>query len=50
MDLVEMVLAKADPRIGLQYDRKLVQPELWPIGEEIRDRCAPAICEVVCET
>jgi phosphoenolpyruvate carboxylase len=38
MDLVEMVLAKADPRIAIMYDRALVGKELWPLGEEIRKR------------
>jgi len=40
LDLVEMVLAKADPRIAILYDRKLVPEALWPIGEEIRERLA----------
>jgi phosphoenolpyruvate carboxylase len=38
MDLIEMVLAKADPRIAAMYDRTLVQQDLWPLGEEIRSR------------
>ena len=35
-----MVLAKADPKISTLYDKVLVQPELWPLGEELRQRCA----------
>lgn len=34
VDLIEMVLAKADGRIAAEYDRRLVPPELRPIGEE----------------
>lgn len=40
IDLVEMVLAKADPRIAGMYDRMLVPQELWKFGEEIRRRMA----------
>ena len=39
MDLVEMVMAKADSRIAVLYDRMLVKEDLWGIGEEIRQRC-----------
>lgn len=28
LDLVEMVMAKADPRVTAMYDAKLVRPEL----------------------
>jgi phosphoenolpyruvate carboxylase len=38
VDLVEMVLAKADPAIATLYDRLLVPQELWWIGESIRKR------------
>jgi len=38
LDLVEMVLAKADTRIGRLYDRALVEERLWHLGEEIRER------------
>ena len=39
IDLIEMVLAKADPRISSMYDRMLVPEELWSMGEELRKRC-----------
>lgn len=38
LDLVEMVLAKADPTISMLYDKILVQEELWGLGEELRRR------------
>ena len=43
IDLMEMVLAKADARIAAQYDRQLVPPELRPLGDELRRRLALAI-------
>jgi hypothetical protein len=33
LDLVEMVMAKADPKVTAMYDAKLVRPEL-----QVRDR------------
>jgi phosphoenolpyruvate carboxylase len=41
MDLVEMVLAKADTSIAKLYDQQLVPQNLWWIGESIRERCGP---------
>ena len=38
LDLIEMVLAKADERIAAQYDRALVPEELRGLGEELRAR------------
>lgn len=38
MDLVEMVMAKADARIAVLYDRMLVDEKLWGLGDEIRQR------------
>jgi phosphoenolpyruvate carboxylase len=38
MDLMEMVLAKADARIAGEYDRQLVPASLHPLGEELRAR------------
>lgn len=38
LDLVEMVMAKADPRVTRMYDGKLVRPELQVGGR----RCATA--------
>lgn len=40
IDMVEMVLAKADPEVAAQYDRRLVPPELRPLGEALRQRFA----------
>jgi phosphoenolpyruvate carboxylase len=38
INLVEMVLAKADARIAAEYDRQLVPPELRPLGIDLRRR------------
>ena len=38
LDLIEMVLAKADSRIAAQYDRTLVPEKLRPLGDELRTR------------
>ena len=43
LDLMEMVLAKADPRIASQYDVRLVPAALQPIGEHLRRRLLVAI-------
>ena len=43
MQLIEMVLAKADARIAAEYDRRLVPEHLRPLGEELRARLAEAI-------
>jgi phosphoenolpyruvate carboxylase len=42
LQLIAMALAGADPRIAAQYDR-LVDPELRPIGEDLRRRYARAV-------
>ena len=36
LDMVEMVLAKADPRIAVLYERELVKPELHEFGAHLR--------------
>jgi len=36
-NMVEMVLAKADPEISLRYEQQLVQQELWPLGISLRE-------------
>ena len=46
IDLIEMVLAKADGRIAAEYDRRLVPAHLQPLGEELRARLARAIAGV----
>ena len=38
IQLIEMVLAKSDPRIAAEYDRRLVPPDLQPLGHELRTR------------
>jgi phosphoenolpyruvate carboxylase len=42
IDLIEMVIAKTDDRIAAEYDRRLVPPELRPLGVDLRDRLARA--------
>lgn len=37
LDLVEMVLAKADDRISAYYERVLVEPSLWHLGQSLRE-------------
>ncbi len=39
LDLLEMVLAKADPDIAAYYDRVLVPDQLRPLGQELRGKC-----------
>jgi len=46
IDLIEMVLAKADGRIAAEYDRRLVPPGLQPLGDDLRARLARAIAAV----
>jgi phosphoenolpyruvate carboxylase len=43
LSLMEMVLAKAEARIALEYDRRLVAPDLQPFGEEMRARLKATI-------
>ena len=38
LDMVEMVFAKADPRVSLLYEEHLVSKELVPFGDNLR-RC-----------
>ena len=38
LDLIEMVLAKADRGSPRSYDRELVPPDLQPLGDELRAR------------
>jgi phosphoenolpyruvate carboxylase len=40
MELIEMVLAKAEPRIAAHYDRLLVPADLRELGETLRARLA----------
>jgi len=38
IDLIEMVLAKADPEVAAFYDARLVDKELQPLGKSLRDK------------
>ncbi|SEM33967.1 Phosphoenolpyruvate carboxylase, type 1 [Pseudomonas sp. ok272] len=46
IDMLEMVLAKADADIARSYDERLVAPELLPLGAHLRDLLSQA-CAVV---
>ncbi|MGV8844189.1 MAG: phosphoenolpyruvate carboxylase [Pseudomonas sp.] len=46
IDMLEMVLAKADVAIARLYDERLVEPHLRPLGEQLRDLLSQA-CNAV---
>ncbi|HYQ53424.1 MAG TPA: phosphoenolpyruvate carboxylase [Pseudomonas sp.] len=46
IDMLEMVLAKADAQIAEAYDERLVQPGLLPLGAHLRDLLSQS-CQVV---
>jgi len=46
IDMLEMVLAKADAQIAEAYDERLVQPDLLPLGAYLRDLLSQS-CQVV---
>ncbi|MFP3369980.1 MULTISPECIES: phosphoenolpyruvate carboxylase [unclassified Pseudomonas] len=46
IDMLEMVLAKADAQIAEAYDERLVQPRLLPLGAHLRDLLSQS-CQVV---
>jgi phosphoenolpyruvate carboxylase len=50
LDLIEMVLAKADGRIAAQYDRELVPDDLQALGDDLRGRLDRAITAVLSVT
>ena len=50
LDLIEMVMAKADARIAGEYDRRLVPPALQPLGGSLRARLAKATAAVLAIT
>jgi phosphoenolpyruvate carboxylase len=50
IDLIEMVLAKADGRIAAEYDRRLVPAALQPLGSDLRARLDRAIAAVLTVT
>ncbi|OCG04662.1 phosphoenolpyruvate carboxylase [Gilliamella sp. wkB112] len=37
LGMLEMVYAKADPNIHEYYEQRLVEPAMWPLGEELRN-------------
>lgn len=38
LGMLEMVFAKTDLWLAEYYDRRLVKPELWKLGQQLRDR------------
>ncbi|VVP72981.1 Phosphoenolpyruvate carboxylase [Pseudomonas fluorescens] len=46
IDMLEMVLAKADADIARSYDERLVEPNLLPLGAHLRDLLSQA-CSIV---
>lgn len=46
IDMLEMVLAKADADIAQSYDERLVEPNLLPLGAHLRDLLSQA-CTIV---
>lgn len=47
LDLVELVLAKADPELASVYDARLVPAALQPIGAALRRRLADTECALL---
>lgn len=47
IDMLEMVLAKADAAIAELYDERLVEPELRPLGAQLRDLLSQACAAVL---
>lgn len=47
MDLIEMVVAKADPEPSVFYDRGLVPEELQPFGDALRERLRVTVNRVL---
>ena len=47
LDLLAMVLSKADPEIAAYYDRVLVPDELRPLGQELRASCERTIAAIL---
>ncbi|HCJ28899.1 MAG TPA: phosphoenolpyruvate carboxylase, partial [Pseudomonas sp.] len=43
IDMLEMVLAKADADIARRYDERLVTAPLQPLGRDLRDRLSQAV-------
>lgn len=47
IDLMEMVLAKADLRIAAEYDLRLVPQELRHVGQELQQRLQSAVSSIL---
>lgn len=47
LDLLAMVLSKADPEIAAYYDRVLVPDDLRPLGQELRASCERTISAIL---
>lgn len=47
IDMLEMVLAKADADLARRYDERLVTAELQPLGADLRDRLSQAVAAVL---
>ncbi|MFP5423055.1 MAG: phosphoenolpyruvate carboxylase [Gammaproteobacteria bacterium] len=47
IDMLEMVLAKADESIAQLYDERLVEPALRPLGEHLRGLLSQAVVAVL---
>ncbi|WP_339410306.1 phosphoenolpyruvate carboxylase [Pseudomonas sp. EA_35y_Pfl2_R5] len=47
IDMLEMVLAKADESIAQLYDERLVEPALRPLGEHLRGLLSQAVTAVL---
>jgi phosphoenolpyruvate carboxylase len=50
IDLMEMVLAKADEQIAHEYERRLVPETLHPLGTELRERLVRARTAILAVT
>ncbi len=50
IDMLEMVLAKADADIARRYDERLVQPELLSLGGDLRDRLSQVVGAILSVT
>ncbi|UAW97703.1 phosphoenolpyruvate carboxylase [Halopseudomonas nanhaiensis] len=47
IEMLEMVLSKADGGIARFYEERLADPELWPLGSRLRDALQQAIDAVL---
>lgn len=47
LGMLEMVFAKTDPEINAYYERQLVKPEMWSLGDELRTQLQKDIAVVL---